>query len=394
MLRPGVRFHDGTPLTAQIVREFLVHELPQALGPSYADVAGIEAQSPNELTIVLKRRSAFLAEALNILIHPIGSSTGTGPFIEVSPSPTAIELRANEAYYGGRPFIDKIVIERFSSVRSAWAEMLRGQVDMVYEVGSDAFDLMRDSTGTSLFPYERPYSFVVVLNVQRPALRDAAIRRALNAAINRDVLVSTGLDGHGRIADGPLWPNNWANDRSAPRFEYQPSNPAPKDKPLTFTCLYSDPSYERIALLIRQQLRDVGIDVELELTSVADGFSRAEAGDFDAWLADVGLGPSFFRQYLFWHSGSPYNWGRYNNVRVDTALDAVRDARNDDEYRTGVAAFQRAIVDDPPAIFLAWSERARAVSTRFDVHVEPGRDVLNTLRLWRPLTEPKATSHN
>ena len=49
-------------------------------------------------------------------------------------------------------------------------------------------------------------------------------------------------------------------------------------------------------------------------------------------------------------------------------------------YRAGVAAFQRAIVDDPPAIFLAWSERARAVSTRFDVPVEPGRDILSTLR--------------
>jgi hypothetical protein len=49
-----------------------------------------------------------------------------------------------------------------------------------------------------------------------------------------------------------------------------------------------------------------------------------------------------------------------------------------------VAALQRAIVDDPPAIFLAWSQRARAVSTRFHVPVEPGRDILSTLRLWRP----------
>ena len=45
-------------------------------------------------------------------------------------------------------------------------------------------------------------------------------------------------------------------------------------------------------------------------------------------------------------------------------------------YKAGVAAFQRAILDDPPAIFLAWSERARAVSTRFDVPVEPERDIL------------------
>ena len=42
-------------------------------------------------------------------------------------------------------------------------------------------------------------------------------------------------------------------------------------------------------------------------------------------------------------------------------------------------------MDDPPAIFLAWSERARAVSKRFDVPPpKPGRDILGTLRLWKP----------
>jgi hypothetical protein len=52
------------------------------------------------------------------------------------------------------------------------------------------------------------------------------------------------------------------------------------------------------------------------------------------------------------------------------------------------------MVDDPPAIFLAWSERARAISTRFDVPVEPGRDILSTLRLWRPIDQARyATGH-
>jgi len=78
-------------------------------------------------------------------------------------------------------------------------------------------------------------------------------------------------------------------------------------------------------------------------------------------------------------------------ARHDAALDRVRHAANDDEYRAGVAAFQRAMIDDPPAIFLAWSQRARAVSSRFEVPVEPGRDVLGTLRLWRPAAD-KQTS--
>jgi ABC-type transport system substrate-binding protein len=99
------------------------------------------------------------------------------------------------------------------------------------------------------------------------------------------------------------------------------------------------------------------------------------------------------RPYWFWHTDGPYNWGKFSSVPVDTALDSIRHAPDDAAYKAGVAAFQRAIVDDPPAIFLAWSERARAVSTRFEVPVEPGRDILSTLRLWRPVGEPRA-AHN
>jgi peptide/nickel transport system substrate-binding protein len=139
-----------------------------------------------------------------------------------------------------------------------------------------------------------------------------------------------------------------------------------------------------MALFVQQQLRAAGIDVRLELTTVDEGLARVSKGDFDAWLADVGIGPGFLRQNLFWHSGSPFNWGRYSNPRVDEALDAIRHAADEAQYRIAVAAFQSAMVDDPPAIFLAWSERARAVSARFDVYQEPGRDILNTLRLWRP----------
>jgi len=105
------------------------------------------------------------------------------------------------------------------------------------------------------------------------------------------------------------------------------------------------------------------------------------------------LGPSFFRQYSFWHSGSPYNWGHYSNPKVDAALDAIKTAQTEDEYKAGAAAFQNSIIEDPPAIFLAWSERARAVSTRFDVHSEPGRDILSTLRLWRPVAAPNSTQN-
>ncbi len=61
----------------------------------------------------------------------------------------------------------------------------------------------------------------------------------------------------------------------------------------------------------------------------------------------------------------------------------------------GISAFQQAVIDDPPAIFLAWMERARAVSKRFVVPTaEPGRDILSNLRLWRPSGISQQASRN
>jgi hypothetical protein len=85
-----------------------------------------------------------------------------------------------------------------------------------------------------------------------------------------------------------------------------------------------------------------------------------------------------------WHSRGSLVGG-LGGPLLDAALDRVRHASTDDEYRGGVADVQRAVVADPPAIFLAWSRRARAVSRRFEVPAEPDTDVMGTLRLWRPV---------
>ena len=115
--------------------------------------------------------------------------------------------------------------------------------------------------------------------------------------------------------------------------------------------------------------------------------------DFEALLVDALSGWSLFRPSRWWHSKGASNLIGFSSETVDAALDRVRHAANDDDYRAGAAAFQQAIADDPPAIFLAWGDRSRAVSRRFDVQAEAGRDVLSTLRLWRPTTESRA-GHN
>jgi ABC-type transport system substrate-binding protein len=144
---------------------------------------------------------------------------------------------------------------------------------------------------------------------------------------------------------------------------------------------------ERLALEMKRQLRQIGVELDLELTTMDKVLERMHAADFDAILADAFNGFALFHPYQLWHSGSPNNYGHFSSPTVDAALDSIRHAPDDAAYKAGVAMFQRAIIEDPPGIFLAWSERARAVSTRFDVPVAPERDILGTLRLWRPAGE-------
>ena len=193
---------------------------------------------------------------------------------------------------------------------------------MVYEIGSEAFDLMQPASDTKIFSFQRPYTYVLVFNLRQPDLKKAEFRRALNNSIDRDAFVSKALDGHGRPANSPVWPEHWASSTRSPRFQYSPSNLATESGRAPITLLYSQYlSHERMALFVQQQLQAVGVAVRLELSSVDEAMSRAAAGKFDMWLVDMGLGPNFLRQYLFWHSGSPYNWGNYSNPRVDVALD-------------------------------------------------------------------------
>ena len=64
-------------------------------------------------------------------------------------------------------------------------------------------------------------------------------------------------------------------------------------------------------------------------------------------------------------------------------------------FKTAAAVVQQAFVDDPPAIFLAWPQVARAVSKRFNVATDPNRpDVMGTMRLWTPAAAERHASRN
>lgn len=405
-LRTGVKFQDDTVLNAEEVVKILPTTLRAYMGPVYSDIGEIRAEGSDSVTIHFRQPSPFLMEGLEAQIRKPGPPVvGTGPYVIAPDSPT--DMKANKSYYLGAPTIDQIHITNYPNARAAWAEMLRDRIDMLYEVGLDALDSMETSNNVSLFKFTRRFQYLVALNSKAPVLKSPEVRRALNFAINRSAIVAEALGGHGLASTGPLWMRHWAIPAGSPGFEFNPKIAAlalaPKglgskqgNGPIRFTCLVAaDAVYERLALSVKQQLANVGVDMLVEEVSIDRQLQAIQTGTFEAALMEGNSGPTLLRPYELWHSGGSFNPGTMGNSTVDGALDKVRRALSQEEYRLAVSDVQRAFMDDPPAIFLAWSERARAVSRRFMVPAaEPGRDILSTLRLWKPVGDAKQASRN
>ncbi len=186
-------FHDGSPLTATVVQGLIEKQLPDISELARADILEVRVASPSEVEFRLRRRSNFLLESLGFAIHaPGGPQIWTGPFQAATERADELELRANERYHGGKPLIDRIVLNSYPSVRAAWAELLRGNVDMLYEAGVDALDSLESSNATKVFAFQRPYTFMVLLNARRPPLNSRVFRRRLNSAIDRTALTQRG----------------------------------------------------------------------------------------------------------------------------------------------------------------------------------------------------------
>ncbi len=394
-LHPRARFHDGSPVRAEVVARALERSLPGVMGPAAEDLSGISAVSNEEIQLRLRQRSQLVLEALDTDIQKPDSHAGfTGPFVPDPGAPS--ELHANADYYLGKPSIDRISVTVFPSVRSAWAELLRGSIDMLSEVNPDALDSLEASTNVAVFSFIRHYQYVITFGRSAGPLESPQVRRELNAAIDRDTLVKVALRGHGVPSTGPVPPKHWAFDSSAPRVRFEPA--LARNLParhLSFTCLIpADSVYERIALAVKQQLEAAGVDMQVKEATQQELLNATRDGNFEAVLVDPVGGPSLFRAYRQFYSKVPFIPKPRSSPLIDAALDRIRHAASDDQYRAGVTAFQQAVVDDPPALFLAWGERARAVSRRFDVP-SPGdaRDVLATLRLWRPAPQQFASAN-
>jgi ABC-type transport system substrate-binding protein len=405
-LRSGLTWQDGSPLTAADVRKGLQRIIagssgPAGLPPGLRDVIGIDVDAPYELVIRLSRPNSLLVE--DLAFYPItGGRDGNqsaGPFRLVSKSAAGAVLEAFGGYHRGRPLLDRIRIHEFEGARLAWSEMMRDRVDFLYDVSPEALDFIQQASTTHVATFLKPYVTALVFNLRHPVLRRRDVRLALNAAVNRTELIKLALRGHGRPTADHVWPRHWAYDASLPLPRFDPARAGalldaaglPEPGPgrargrFRFSCLVpiDNPRIERVALMAQRQLIEVGVNLELKPVTFAEWQRRMVSGDYDAFLNDLLAGHGFDWVHWFWRSTPDSRWFVSGYVAADGPLDRLREAGGDGEVKSAVRDLQRVMRDDPPAIFLYWSETARAVSRRFLVPHEPGRDIVSTVTRWR-----------
>ena len=155
-----------------------------------------------------------------------------GPFRSVPNAPGAetgpdgrdtYTFEAFPQFHRGYPTIDRVDLKVFPNARNAWAAMMRGEIDMLYEVAPDALDFIEQSSNTQVRSFLRPYVFTMGLNVKHPVLADRDVRRALNMAVNRTEIIKRVFRDHAYPATDHVWPRHWAYDHELPRLRYDPA---------------------------------------------------------------------------------------------------------------------------------------------------------------------------
>jgi peptide/nickel transport system substrate-binding protein len=397
-------------LTAELVEKTLRKASRSAanrvLYPTLSDIVEVKASGASELVIQHKRPSALLLDDLDVPLSfdTAKGAAGSGAYRVLSEGDEETILEAHPQYYLGAPRVARVIIRPFDALRAAWVSLLRGDIDMVTNVPHDALEFL-DLGQVQVQSFLRPYQFLIAFNSAKPPFTSPVVRRALNSAIDRAELINRVLKGRGLAATGPLWPQHWAYDRELPQYSYDPSlavstleaagyevrsATATSGRPparLRFTCLIpaNFSVTERLALEIQKQLYDIGVDMQIEAVPVEKYDVMIRDGAFDAVMIDMISGQSFGRAFQFWRSARTFkglNVFHYDNPEADRWFEALGTATNEAAARSAASQLHRSLLLNPPALFIAWNERARPVSRRFQVNAEAGRDPLYTIWQW------------
>jgi len=387
-LRTGLRFHDGRPLTSADVRYTFAWILdPANRSPHRATYEKILAiETPDPLTAVFRLSEPFAPFLTGLVrgIVPDGSpAAGYSPLVGAGPyrvddfqQDTAIFLSRFDGYYGGPPAIGRVVVKFLPDSNVRFLELKKGSVNFVLN-GVDPGLIPAALESGNLVMEEEAGGNVSYLgfNLRDPVLSDHRVRRAISLAIDREAIVRTLWNGSADLADSILAPAFWAHANGISPVRYDPhaamrlldkagyrdpDGDGPKPR---FRLTYKTSQNElrrQIATVIQEQLRKVGIAVEVQSFEWGTFFSDIRKGNFQLYaLTWVGILDPDIYHYAF-HSGqSPprgANRGGYRNPEIDRLVETGRRETSREIRKRIYGKVQVLLARDLP-VFPLWINR-------------------------------------
>ena len=354
-LRPGVKFHDGTPFNAEAYKANFDRQKDPANKCRCAFyISNVkDVQAPDELTLVynLNDPSVNLPSLLisyanqNAAIHsPTAWKTkgddynrnpvGTGPYILKSwTAGDRMILEKNPDYWDkDKVYFDRISLKPLPDAQSRFASLQSGEVDLIWddEYDADSIQKAQKDSKLTVHTYSGSGAVVYAFNTKTPPFDDVRVRQALVMALDRKKWSQAITNGLARPASNPYGDGSWVKckDDGALPEDVEKAKALIKDygKPVEFKTLFTATPRGRANGQVLQQLwKRAGANMEIEQVDQATIPPRAFMRQFQMtpWRI-VDFADPDTQMYANFKTGSPVALANYSNPELDNLLERAR----------------------------------------------------------------------
>ncbi len=420
-IRDGVRFHSGTPLTATDVK-FTFDRLTKesALGGQTSPrksllgpLAGVDVVDARTVRFRLSAPWAILPAMLpfqELVSKDFVEKNGdaalatkedcAGPFKLVEwRRGDAVIMERDPNYYGGATDIppvgpakvDRVIFKIIPENASRVAALLAGEVDIVNELPASAIKQVEASDRAKVMSVNGTRTFFLSINGAKKPFDDIRVRKALNHAVDRKLIIDKILAGRATPLNGVMSPDAFGFAADLPEYAYDPAlakklladagHPNGLELTIDTTAAFK-PTAEAIAAIMARS--GIKANVQIWEGAVLSPMWAAadKRKDRDLYLASWGNGALDPADIMVptLKTGGRGNSAGYSNAEVDKLLDAaeteVDQAERADMYRKA----QKQVNADAPWVFLWLPQDLYGVSKR--------------LKGWQPSADSRINLHD
>ena len=347
-LRHGIKFQDGAAFDSDAVK----YSLDRALDPATADplgstlgaIASVETAGPYTVKITTTRPYAPLPAALSYvpadIVSPAAATSegfqgfasspvGTGPYKVGSFNPNGnMTFVRNPAYWGKAPSVDTLDVTFYQDESTLVSSLMAGSTHVAWNLSAAQVPVLRAASGVKLVAHSGYAISYLGFNTKKAPFNRAVVRQAIAHAIDLPAILKNVLQGAGVGSPTPMGPTVFGFDSKMRSYSY---DPALAQKLLASAgvsnltiSLYIpiDATRARVAALLQQQLKQVGITLNIVQEPFGTFLADVLAGKDDMFALQWsnGTGDADFT-FTSFRTGSSSNYTGISNPTLDRLID-------------------------------------------------------------------------